>query len=45
MIPAVISAADSQLIAPGVRFGDSGTNRQVARIATTIAISGIQNSQ
>ena len=38
--PIVISAAASQLTRPGVRTGDSGTSRQVATAATTIATSG-----
>jgi len=43
--PSVISAAASQLTRPGVRTGDSGTRRQVATAATTIATSGSQKSQ
>ena len=37
--------AASQLIRPGVRTGDSGTNSQAARVATAASIIGIQNSQ
>src|ERR1700677_1728785 len=44
-MPIVISAADSQLMRPGTRTGDSGLKRQVATAASTVAISGIQNSQ
>jgi len=44
-MPTVISAAAAQLMRPGTRTGDSGTNRQVKTPAATITISGIQNSQ
>ena len=44
-IPTVIRIAASQFTRPGTRIGDSGTQRQVASAAATIATSGIQNSQ
>ena len=44
-MPIVISAAASQLTRPGTRTGDSGMKRHVATAASTIATSGIQNSQ
>ena len=44
-MPAVIRAAASQLIRPGVLTGDSGMKRHVATAATIVATSGIQNSQ
>src|SRR5204863_5774480 len=44
-MPADINAAASQLTRPGTRTGDSGTNRQVKKIAATVTRSGIQNSQ
>ena len=39
------STAGSQLIRPGVRTGDSGTNRTADTAATTVRIIGSQNSQ
>ena len=39
------STAASQLIRPGVRWGDSGTKAQAQTVATTASIIGIQNSQ
>ncbi len=44
-MPAVISAAAVQLTRPGERTGDSGMRRQAQTAATTMAGSGIQNSQ
>jgi hypothetical protein len=44
-MPAVISAAASQLTRPGSFTGDSGMKRQVASAARTVGISGSQNSQ
>ena len=37
--------APNQLIRPGVRTGDSGTNTWAHTAAITVMISGIQNSQ
>ena len=37
--------AASQLIRPGVRTGDSGTKSCAETAATSVMISGIQNSQ
>ncbi len=39
------STAGSQLIRPGVRTGDSGTNSTAETAATIVRISGSQNSQ
>ena len=39
------SSAGSQLIRPGLRTGDSGTNKMAVTAATTVRISGSQNSQ
>jgi len=44
-MPAVISAAASQLMRPGNFTGDSGMKRQVANAAKTVGTSGNQNSQ
>ena len=40
-----INTAPSQLMRPGERTGDSGTKANVAMVAATDMISGIQNSQ
>src|SRR5581483_6741432 len=45
VMPALISAAASQLMRPGTRTGDSGTNRHVQTVATTSTASGSQKSQ
>ena len=39
------STAASQLTRPGVRTGDSGTNRWAQTAAIKVMMSGIQNSQ
>ena len=39
------SSAGSTLIRPGLRTGDSGTNRCAARAAAIVRIIGSQNSQ
>ena len=44
-MPPLISAAAGQLIRPGTRTGDSGTNRHVHTAAATISTSGNQKSQ
>ena len=44
-MPALISAAASQFTWPGVRTGDSGTNRHVQNAASSVTTSGAQNSQ
>ena len=43
VMPVLISTAAVQLIRPGTRTGDSGTNRHVHTAATTIRTSGSQN--
>ena len=44
-MPRLMRAAARQLMRPGARTGDSGTNRRVQTAATTVASNGSQNSQ
>ncbi len=45
VMPTPISAAATQLMRPGTRTGDSGTNRQAQIAASTMITSGTQKSQ
>src|SRR5438128_10146692 len=45
VMPVLINTAAGQLMRPGTRTGDSGTNLQVQIAAATIRTSGSQNSQ